>query len=198
MNGKILPKLTAAFFNTLRYGFCCTNAKGTTNCTLRDAPSEERLFCARQSGHGGDRDTATQNASFTGSTICNGLTRFGWRHALKKLLVVRAAVDGLFRETHHFPVGLVCNAARLEASRSADSTSLPCTINGSSASTSGTTSAKLTDRSRSTANAATQDKGRDLLHGHRGQQARIGRQHTEGSTSLSGKTPIFGFLHGVS
>jgi hypothetical protein len=113
-------------------------------------------------------------------------------------LVVGAASDDLFGETHHLSIGLVCNAARLEAGRSTNRTNLTGALCRHSASASGTTSANLTNHSRGAANATTQDEGRNLLNGHREKQTGIAGERTECSASLSGKAPFLSFLHGVS
>jgi hypothetical protein len=92
---------------------------------------------------------------------------------------------------------LVCNAARLKAGRSADGANLTSALGGGSSSTSGTTSANLTNHGRGTANTTTQHEGRNLLDSHRGQEARIGRKGLERSASLSNEATALCVLHGV-
>jgi hypothetical protein len=93
---------------------------------------------------------------------------------------------------------LVCNAASLKASRSANRTNLPGTFRSDSPSTSAATSGYLSSNGRSTTNATTQDERRNLLNAHSDKQARVFRKSTEGSASFSSKAAILGLLHRIS
>jgi hypothetical protein len=155
LNGKILPELTAAFLSAFRYSFCRTNAKSTTDCILGNAAREKSFLGARQGSHRRDRNTATQNTGFSGSTISNRGASLFRRHRADKFLIDRTRLQSLARKAHDLTIGLVCNAARLKASRRTNRANLTGTLGSHSPGASRTTSANLTNHSRGTTNATT-------------------------------------------